>query len=161
MNENIAYQKAMVLFERAYRQQMRGEFGNAVELYESSLLLHPTAEAHTYLGWTYGMMGRFDRAIEECEKAIIIDPTYGNPYNDIGSYLIEKGEWEEAVSWLEKALAAGRYETPQFALINLGRVNVHFGRYRTALDYYDEALAADPLNRMALNLKYALLGRLN
>ena len=30
-------------------------------------------------------------------------PTFGNPYNDIGAYLIAKGELDEAIEWLEKA----------------------------------------------------------
>ena len=161
MNENIAYQKAIVLMERGFKHQMRGELGDAIELYESSILLHPTAEAHTHLGWTYGMMGRFEDAIETCEKAIELDPGYGNPYNDIGSYLIELGQLEEAQPWMEKALAAERYKTPHHALINLGRVNQRSGRYKTALEFYNEALAHEPFDRTALNLKYALLGRLN
>lgn len=161
MNENIAYQKALVLMERAYKHQMRGEFADAIELYESSLLIHPTAEAYTYLGWTYGMMGRFDEAIEMCKQAIAVDPGFGNPYNDIGSYLIEQGELDEAIPWLNKALAAERYETPEFALINLGRISQRRSKFKTALDHYEEALEVAPLDRTALNLKYTLLGRLN
>ncbi len=161
MNENIAYQKAIVLMERGFKHQMRGELGDAIELYESSILLHPTAEAQTRLGWAYGMMGRFEDAIEACEKAIELDPGYGNPYNDIGSYLIELGQLEEAQPWIEKALAAERYETPHHALINLGRINQRSGRYKTALGFYDEALSHEPFDRTALNLKYALIGRLN
>ena len=100
MSESITYQQAMVLVERAYRAQMRGEVTNAIELYERSLEVFPTAEAHTYLGWTYSMMQRYDEAIEQCELAIIVDPTFGNPYNDIGAYLIEMGKSNEAIPWL-------------------------------------------------------------
>jgi tetratricopeptide (TPR) repeat protein len=161
MSETIAYQQAVILIKQAYRQQMQGRLGEALELYERSLSLHPTAEAHTYIGWTYSMMGRYDDAIEQCELAIEVDPSFGNPYNDIGAYLIELGEWSEAIPWFEKALAAPRYEHPQFALTNLGRVYQRLGRAQTALHYYDEALAKDPLYRVALNAKYVLLGKLN
>ena len=34
-------------------------------------------------------MGQLDEAIEECHRAIRTDPDFGNPYNDIGAYLIE------------------------------------------------------------------------
>ena len=40
--------------------------------------------------------GKVDQAIDECKKAIRIDPTYGNPYNDIGAYLIERGDHDAA-----------------------------------------------------------------
>src|SRR5207253_8419965 len=43
---------------------------------------------------------------EECKKAIAVDPTFGNPYNDIGAYLIERGEHAQAIPWLEKAIAS-------------------------------------------------------
>jgi hypothetical protein len=36
-------------------------------------------------------MGLTDDAITECHHAIEVDPDFGNPYNDIGAYLIEQG----------------------------------------------------------------------
>ena len=75
-------------FQEAFAAQMAGEYDRAVELYLESLALHPTAEAHTFLGWTYHFQGKMEQAIAECKRAIEIDPEFGNPYNDIGSYLI-------------------------------------------------------------------------
>ncbi len=151
----------MVLFERAYRHQMKGEFADAIILYRRSLAVQPTAEAHTFLGWTYSMMDRYEEAIECCQKAIEVDPAFGNPYNDIGAYLIEQDQWEEAIPWLEKATTATRYEAPQFPHMNLGRVYEHLGRYRMALQCYDRALEIDPFYRTAAWAKYALLARVN
>lgn len=161
MDDDIALQKAMILFERAYRAQMRGEHGNAIELYKRSIAVHATAEAHTFLGWTYSMIGRYEEAITCCKEAIDVDPTYGNPYNDIGAYLIELDRWEEAIPWLEQATNATRYENPQFPHMNLGRVYEHLGRYHTALACFDRALEIDPFYRGAVSAKYLLLGQLN
>jgi tetratricopeptide (TPR) repeat protein len=47
--------------------------------------LHPTAQAHTSLGWTYHFQGKLLDAIAECQRAIELDPHFGNPYNDIGA----------------------------------------------------------------------------
>ena len=140
---------------------MKGEYADAILLYERSLAIHPTAEAYTFLGWTYSMMNRYDEAIECCKKAIKIDPEYGNPYNDIGAYLMELNQWEEAISWLEEATVALRYETPEFALMNLGRVYQHLGRNRAAMVHYDRALEIDPFYRAAAWAKYSLLGEMN
>lgn len=151
----------MILLNRAYRHQMQGEIGYAIELYQRSIETHPTAEAHTYLGWAFSMMGRTDEAIEECEKAITVDPTFGNPYHDIGRYKMDQGDIEEAVGWLERSLEAERYDTPQLAFLNLGLASESLGKARTALKYYNDALQLDPLFRPALNAKRLLLGRLN
>jgi tetratricopeptide (TPR) repeat protein len=161
MNEEISRQQAMVLFERAYRQQMKGELGDAIVLYKRSLSVFPTAEVHTFLGWTYSILSRYDEAIACCKAAIEVDPTYGNPYNDIGAYLIEQEAWEDAIPWLEQATTAIRYEAPQFPYLNLGRVHEHLGRFKTAVGCYDKALELDPYYRAAIWAKYQLLGRMN
>ena len=159
--QDIQQEQALILFERAYKAQMKGEFGNALLLYKRSVNTFPTAEAYTFWGWTYAMMDRFDEAIEMCHKAIETDPDYGNPYNDIGSYLIELERWEEAIPWLEKALAAPRYEAYHYPHINLGRAYAHLGDYQKALAAYDAALALEPLYLPAINARRVLLGRLN
>ncbi|MBI3604331.1 MAG: tetratricopeptide repeat protein, partial [Nitrospirae bacterium] len=66
-------------FQQAYERQMKGELEEAVTLYKRSIETHPTAEAHTFLGWTYSFMGKLDEAIEECHHAIAMDPEFGNP----------------------------------------------------------------------------------
>jgi tetratricopeptide (TPR) repeat protein len=161
MEDNITLQQAMIFFERAYRSQMKGDFARAIELYEKSLNIVPTPEAHTYLGWTYSMMSRYEEAISHCLQAIELDPEFGNPYNDIGTYLLELGKPEEAIAWLEKATQAGRYETPQFPYFNLGRAYERLGLSRSALAAYDHALRLAPTFQLARWAKMALLSRLN
>lgn len=161
MSDDLVRQQAMVLFERARRHHMKGELGDAMVLYKRSLAVCPTAEAHTFLGWCYGMLDRHEEAIAACENAIAVDPEFGNPYNDIGAYLIELDRWEEALPWLEKATRAPRYEAPHYPYLNMGRVHQHLGRYRTALDCFEQALALDPLYVNAIYAKYQLLGKLN
>lgn len=153
--------RARDLFQRAYQHQMQGELGDAIALYKASIELHPTAEAYTFLGWAYSAMDRFEEAIELCHKAIEVDPAFGNPYNDIGAYLIELEQYEEAISWLEKAAAAPRYDAPYFPHFNLGRVYEALGDYEQALACYDKALALNPLYLTARWAKQALLGQLN
>ena len=50
--------RAWEVLQDAYQAQMEGDYDRAVELYQSSLELHPTAEAHTFLGWTYHYQGK-------------------------------------------------------------------------------------------------------
>lgn len=160
-DKKTARKKAMGLFEQAYRSQTDGEFGDAIELYKRSIAIYPTAEAYTFLGWTYSLMGRTEEAIGMCQQAIKTDPDYGNPYNDIGAYLIDQEKWEEAIPWLEKAIIAPRYETRQFPFMNLGRVYQRLGRTQTALRHYKQALAEEPFYMPATWAMTLLLGRLN
>lgn len=136
--------RAARLFHEAFAAQMQGDLDAAVRLYRESIALFPTAEAHTFLGWTYSFQGLLDDAIGECLKAIEVDPAFGNPYNDIGAYLIEEGHVEEAIPWLEKATHAPRYESRCFPYFNLGRVHEARRHYAKALDCYKHALREQP-----------------
>ena len=160
-DDEITRQQAKVLFDQAYRLQMKGEMADAINLYKRSIAVHPTAEAYTFLGWTYGMLKRFDEAIAMCHKAIAVDPAFGNPYNDIGAYLIEQRQWKAAIPWLEKAIAAPRYDERQYPYMNLGRVYEQLGQYQTALTCYDNALSVAPLYIPARWAKQALLAKMN
>jgi Tfp pilus assembly protein PilF len=132
------------LFRKAYECQMQGELDLAVSLYKRSIDLHPTAEAHTFLGWTYRFQGKIDQAILECRKAIALDPEFGNPYNDIGAYLIEKGKFDEAIPWLEQATRAPRYEAYHYPWFNLGRVYYAKDMFNRARECWERALEIEP-----------------
>ena len=139
-DEEAAKREALRLFSAAYEAQMRGELDEAADLYGQSLAAYPTAEAHTFLGWTYSFMRRTDEAIAECLRAIEVDPDFGNPYNDIGAYLIEKGDLLGAVPWLRRAMNAPRYEAAFYPLFNLGRVYEERHRPLDAARHYGHAL---------------------
>lgn len=160
-DQDLMREQALVLTDRAYRHQVHGELGDAIALYRRSIATFPTAEARTYLGWAYAMMDRYEEAIAECEKAIALDPDFGNPYNDIGSYLIEMERAEDALAWLAQAAVAPRYATPHFAHFNFGRAYEQLGQPYQAIRAYDRALEIAPLSLPATWAKTALLGRLN
>ena len=161
MIDEARRQRALELWQEAYAHQMQGELEEAIRLYQESLALYPTAEAHTFLGWTYSFQGRIDEAIAECHKAIAVDPEYGNPYNDIGVYLMQQGEPEAAIPWLERAKQAPRYEPRQFPYINLGRIYLQQGQWMAALKEFEGAVRAAPKDPEARKLLHELRGRLN
>jgi len=154
-------EQAMELFQKAYEFQMSGNLEEAIKLYQKSIELSPSAEAHTFLGWTYSFQGRHEEAISECKKAIGVDPDFGNPYNDIGAYLIEQGKLDEAIGWLEKAIQAKRYESYCYPHYNLGRVYELKGEWMRALRCYEEALRANADYTLASRALNRLRGILN
>jgi tetratricopeptide (TPR) repeat protein len=144
MDEEVRRELADRFFHEAYRKQEKGELEEAAELYRKSIESFPTAEAHTFLGWALSLMGKLDEAIAECHTAISIDPTFGNPYNDIGAYLLQKGEIDEAIPWLLRALQAPRYESYCFPHTNLARAYEAKRQWSAAAEEYRKALQERP-----------------
>src|SRR5918999_1227347 len=136
--------EANQLFHEAYEAQREQDYERAIELYKRSIETYPTAEAHTFLGWVYSFQNRYDEAIAECLEAIRVDETLGNPYNDIGSYLLAKGDTYGCVRWFKRALFAPRYDSYAFPHFNLGRVYEIRRKYLDAARHYSLALKEQP-----------------
>jgi Tfp pilus assembly protein PilF len=154
-------QQALALWNEGVQHHMRGEFQDAIELYSRSIDIHPTAEAYTFRGWAYHFLGRVDDAIAECHKAIEVDPGFGNPYNDIGSYLIAKGELDTAIEWLERAKRAPRYEPRHFPYMNLGRLYAAKGMVLQAIREFEGALEINPEEPLCREMLARLRAMLN
>jgi tetratricopeptide (TPR) repeat protein len=144
MATNKDQERALELIGAAMQHQMAREFDQAIRLYKESIAIYPTADAHTYLGWAYSFQGRLNEAIAQCEIAIELDPEFGNPYNDIGVYLMQQQRLDDAIPWLERAKAAARYEPRHFPYINLGRVYLNKGMIQKALEEFGGALKINP-----------------
>src|SRR2546428_3135019 len=111
MTQEERFQKAVELLQEAYRLQMEGELDAAIERYQQSIALHPTAEAHTFLGWTYSFQGRLEAAITQCKEAIPVDADFGNPYNDIGSQRCRHRSMVQGYYQFSAAIKHAAYET--------------------------------------------------
>ena len=154
-------EKSKEYFQKAYQLQMSGKFEDAIKNYKLSIDLYPTAEAYTFLGWTYSFLGDYDKAIEECKNAISIDPDLGNPYNDIGAYLMKQGNYDEAITWFEIALNSKKYDNYEFAHVNLGRALEMKGLWLEALGEYRIAMEKAPDYKLAKEHYERLQGMLN
>lgn len=135
---------AEAFWQQGYVFHVLGAYEQAVVLFERSIAERPTAEGHTFLGWSLSHLGRIEEAIVECKKAIAIDPDFGNPYNDIGVYLVALDRSDEAIPWLKKAIQAKRYCCYQFPHFNLGRILLQKGEVAEAKRLFERALQYDP-----------------
>lgn len=124
---------AASLWKEGLQRQLVGELDAAVGLYRASLAVVETAEAWCFLGWCLSFRGELDLSIAYCRRAIDIDPQLGNPYNDLGAYLVELERDEEAEAWFLRAKEAPRYETRQFPFLNLARLYIGRGMLTDAL----------------------------
>jgi tetratricopeptide (TPR) repeat protein len=161
MADSERVRRATELWQEACRYQMGGDLERAVETYTRSIEIHPTAEAHTYLGWTYSFQNRIEEATAECLKAIEIDPEFGNPYNDIGVYLMQQDRHDDAIPWLEKAKKARRYEPRHFPYLNLGRIYLKQRKWWDALREFEGAARLAPADAETGKALHTLRGQLN
>lgn len=154
-------EKAVALINEGLRAQQDQELDRAIELYRDSIDVCPTAEGHTYLGWALSYQGKLDEAIEHCHRAIAIDPDFGNPYNDIGVYLMQRNQPEQAIPWLEKAKRAARYEPRHYPCINLGHIYAERGELFKAIGEFEEAVTLAPSDERIRRHLEELRSRLN
>ena len=154
-------ENALELWREGTARLLAGDLAEAIDLFTRSLEICPSAEAYTFRGWAYSFTGNLERAIEECRKAIATDPTFGNPYNDIGCYLMEQGKLDEAPAWFERAKKASRYEPRHFPYLNLGRLYAARGDVAEAMAEFEGALAENPGDPMALKYLETLKYRVN
>jgi tetratricopeptide (TPR) repeat protein len=161
MAEERSYLRAMALVRDGLTAQERGELDRAIELYSESIDVWPTAEGHTFLGWALSYQGHLDAAIEHCRDAIAIDPEFGNPYNDIGVYLMQRNQFDDAIPWLEQAKRARRYEPRHFPYLNLGRIYMVRGELQRAIQEFEDALKIAPEDDGVRQIIAGLRAKLN
>ena len=144
VEDRDAIAEAFIHWRNGNVLHLAGRYEQAAELFQQSTDAYSTAEGHTFLGWSLSALGRLEDAIAECKKAISLDSDYGNPYNDIGAYLIQLGRPEEAVPWLHKAITAKRYCCYEFPHSNLGRILLSQGKFNEAKRSFERALSHNP-----------------
>jgi len=142
-------ERARQLWELGTKRLGEDQVEEAVKLFEQSIAVKPTAEGHTFRGWALSHLGRLDEAIDDCKQAIQLDPDFGNPYNDIGVYLMKQRQFDKAIPWLEQAKLAKRYEPRHFPYSNLGSIYELKGWWPEAMREYKEALRLEPHHRPA------------
>lgn len=122
------------------------EFFKALECFNKALNYLETAEVLTLIGWTYSLMEDLDQAKSYCLRAIQVDPDYGPPYNDLGSYLLNEGQIDESFKWFDLAKKAVNYQNREYPYINAGRAWMLKKNLTKALDEFSKALSLAPFN---------------
>jgi Tfp pilus assembly protein PilF len=146
---------------KGFEFQMEGNLDEARINYKLSIRYNPTAEAHTHLAWLFSITGNYEEAIEECFSAIEIDRTFGNPYNDIGIYLINLEREEEAIDWFKKAIAAPNYTPRHIPYYHLGKIYRTKGMWKKSREMLKQALRIYPDYPAARKEYYSLLALSN
>ena len=148
-------------FERAMQLHQNGDLQGAVRAYLAILAAHPARiDVRSNLGAAYSALGRYEDAIEQYKRALIIDGTnYAIRFNLALAYY--KAAWfSEAATELEKFIAAVP-NSPQTAnaQLVLADCQVRLGEYKKVIQLLSPLAEADSNNRiLAYLLGSALIG---
>jgi len=148
-------------FERATQLHQTGDLQGAVRAYLAILGAHPArVDVRSNLGAAYSALGRYEDAIEQYKRALIIDGTnHAIRFNLALAYY--KAAWfSEAAPELEKFIAAVP-NSPQTAnaQLVLADCQVRLGEYKKVIQSLSPSADVDSNNRtLAYLLGSALIG---
>jgi protein O-mannosyl-transferase len=112
--------------------------------------------AHNNIAINLAKEGKMDEAIAHYEKALELDPTYGEAHYNLANALVRLSRVAEAITHYEKAVELNPNNAMAFH--NLGSVLAQGGRLDEGIAQYRKALALTPNNAaMHNNLGAALL----
>jgi len=118
-----------------------GDTGLALQYLTKAEEKQPNEPVIQYdLGMAYWARGLPNEAIPRFEKALTLKPDYAESSNALGVLYAQKGEYSKAEAAFQKALANPFYQTPFFALYNMGLIDEKRGNPKAALAKYEQAI---------------------
>jgi tetratricopeptide (TPR) repeat protein len=148
-------------FERATQLHQSGDLQGAVRAYLAILAAHPArVDVRSNLGAAYSALGRYEDAIQEYKRALIVDSNnYAIRFNLALAYY--KAAWfSDAAAELERFVTAVP-DSPQSAnaRLVLADCQVRLGEYKKVIESLSPLADADANNRtLAYLLGSALIG---
>jgi len=138
----LAPQNADVIFLMAQVSMTQNYFEDAIPLLESGLKIAPQrADLHAALGESYFMAGKTERAIEEFQKLIELDPS-ARSYAFMGLSYRHLGRFDEALKYFQEGLKRDPHNTS--CLFNIGFIEERQGNYARAEELFQRTLRANP-----------------
>ena len=117
--------------------------------------------AHETMGGVYMYMGKSEKALEQFDAAIEMDPNWPDVYAILAMYFRFRGQPKEALASIEKAFRLNPLPPPWYFTI-LGSTSIMVGRYDEAISALESGLRKAPndlLIHTLLAIAYAILGR--
>ncbi len=127
---------------------------------KSTDLSGPDSDTHQILGMVYYLRRQYDKAIAECQKAVVLSPNSAEANFRYGQALRYAGRFDEAIPIIEKAIRLNPF-TPMVYINNLAWVYAFSEQYEKAISLWDSAIKRNPdyfFAYLGLTLVYQLTG---
>jgi len=148
-------------FERATQSHQNGDLEGAIRGYTAILEKYPArVDVRSNLGAAYSALGRYEEAIEQYKRALIIDSGNVAIRFNLALAYYKAALFAEAVPELEKFITAAP-NSPQLsnARLVLADCQVRLGEYKQEIQSLSPLAETDPENRtLAYLLGSALIG---
>jgi len=134
-----ATEKERLYIEADYAWRIEKDFENYDRIRRQIIRKYPKEkEVFISLGTSYMNRGAYDKAIIEFNKALELDPNYGELLNELGYVYLEIGDPSKAVEYLKKYVSLSPGEANP--LDSLANAYFTMGRLDEAIANYKEAL---------------------
>lgn len=133
----------------------RGRYGEAIREYRIALNIYEDAATHNNLGLAYEESDQLDKAVEQYELALAMNPLLADAYYNLGIALERKGLVEAAI---EQYRAAIKIKPDSDAYFNLGNLLMNQGKRYEAMSAYEAALSLNPGRKDVANKLRSLRG---
>lgn len=126
-------------------EQAKINYEKALSLPITDSLMH--AQLYVNLGAVYGRQGDYQREVEYCRRAIVINPYNAQAHSNLGYAYLLSLDYGQALAYGERAVMIN----PDFAEANnnLGVIYGSLGEYEKARDFFQRAFRLDPDNHEA------------
>lgn len=146
-----AKEAARLRIELASLYLSRGSIGPALEEATSASKLDPdNAQAFNLLGLIHMQTREDPQAIASFERALRVSPADPDVNNNYGWFLCERGRPLESIRLFQTALRSPLYANADRTLANAGVCSRRGGDEAGARRFFDEALALQPAQPVAL-----------
>ena len=132
----------------------------AFQFAQKAISLNESPIAHALLGFVYTLTKQHEKAIKESERSIALSPNSADALAWYGHNLIYFGDYEQAISLLEKALRLNPFP-PGWYFRFLAMTYRLLGRYDEAISAYKKAIYKEPshvFSHIGLAVTYAVAG---
>lgn len=135
---------------------------SAFKLAQKALAMNDTSHGpHRILGTIYLLKRQHDKAIEECERAVLLAPNSADAIYTLGLILRFAGRAKEAISMYERAIRLNPMP-PASYFYQLALSYTFIGEFEKAIAICKKALPKNPddlVGRVTLAIAYCSLGR--
>jgi len=130
------------MYARFGREQAKALKVCAIAL-DQGLSVNDRAATFDNRGIILNRLDRFDDAASDFSRAIALRPDLGDAYINLGSVLIRRKSYEEALVQINKGMTLGA-SFPQFGYYDRALALELLGRYKEAYYDYKKALEIEP-----------------
>jgi serine/threonine protein kinase/Tfp pilus assembly protein PilF len=122
--------------------EVMGLYDNAKKVYENYIEnVKDSAQAHGGLAYTYIFQGKYELALEEADKAFLLDPSHQRNFYLKGDIYYLRGDFLGAEKEYLKILETGDKSTHTGPRIRLAAIYISQGRFEKAKDQLKQAIS--------------------